>query len=509
MTDEPRPVDRSDIDRAQLFRFIVESAEEYAIFSTDLERRVTSWNVGAERMMGWSEAEFLGRSADEIFTPEDREKRRPEREAEKALLDGSAANRRWHMRRDGSRFWGDGFMRSLRDDDGTVRGFVKIFRDRTADLRAEEEQLEADRRKDEFLAMLAHELRNPLAAIGNASQISLRPGVDRESITWANDLIARQVRHLSRMIDDLLDISRINRGKIQLRKEPVHVGPLIARAVESASHLIQEKNHELVLSIAPGPMLVSADPTRLEQIVTNLLVNAVKYTDEGGRIVVEAHPEDEKILIRIQDSGIGLSSESITDIFTLFSQVDKSLERSRGGLGIGLSVVKRLVEMHGGEVWATSEGLGNGSEFHVLLPALKEPSPSPDESRPDPAGGSTPRKILVVDDNVDSAITLARLLQLTGQEAEISHDGNAAIDLAESFRPDVLILDLGMPGLSGFDIAAELRSRDCCRHSIFIALSGYGQSQDFERSRAAGFDHHLTKPVDFEHLQGILDSSTP
>jgi len=357
MTDEPTSAYDSHRERAELFRFIVESAEDYAIFTTDLERQITSWNVGAERLMGWSEAEIIGQLADVIFVPEDREQGQHEKEARKALEEGRAENKRWHMKKDGSRFWGDGVMCRLRDDAGNTRGFAKIFRDRTAELRAEEARADSDRRKDEFLAMLAHELRNPLSAIGNASYLSLRPDADAETVEWSKEVIARQVQNLTHMIDDLLDLSRINRGKIRLKKEPLHLGPVVTRAVQSVSHLIQEKNHELNVSVATGSTRVNADPTRLEQIIVNLLVNAAKYTDPGGSITVRAEPEDESVSIKVKDNGIGLSPEMLSAVFEPFSQVDQSLERTRGGLGIGLTVVKKLVEMHGGGVYVSSEGL--------------------------------------------------------------------------------------------------------------------------------------------------------
>ncbi len=507
MVDDRAQADESQRERAELFRFIVESAEDYAIFTTDIERRVTSWNVGAERLMGWSEAEFTGQSADVIFTPEDREAGQADKEANKALAQGRADNLRWHMKKDGSRFWGDGVMRPLKDDAGNTRGFVKIFRDRTAELQAEEARKEADRRKDEFLAMLSHELRNPLSAIASASQLSLRVDADAETIAWSKEVIARQVQNLSHMIADLLDISRINRGKIHLKKEPTHVGPVVTRAVEASAPLIQEKNHELNVSISTGLSRVNADPTRLEQIITNLLVNAAKYSDPGGTIIVTAQPEDGGVVIKVKDNGIGLSPEMLTEVFEMFSQVDKSLDRTRGGLGIGLSVVKKLVEMHGGTVWASSEGLGKGSEFAVRLPAITESKPSKGErNRSTLNSGSPSRRILVVDDNVDSAIGLARLLRLVGHEVEIAHEGTAAIEIADVFRPEMVLLDIGLPGMSGYDLASELRTHESSRESVFIAVSGYGQEQDRERSRIAGFDHHLAKPVDFDALIELISS---
>ena len=490
-------------ERDELYRYIVESAIDYAIFSADPDRYIASWNVGCERLMGWSEDEAVGQSADMIFTPEDRDRGIPDKEANKAVAEGRAENKRWHLRKDGSRFWGDGLMLQLKDVAGNVRGFLKIFRDRTAEVEAERARKDADRRKDEFLAILAHELRSPLAAIGNTAQVALREDVDPEALQWSKEVIARQVKNLSIMIDDLLDISRINQGKIQLKKEPLHVGPVIARAVEAVSHLIEEKRHELNVSVATGQMRVKADPTRLEQIVTNLITNAAKYTDPGGSITVAAASERGSVVIKVKDNGIGLTPEMLGEVFELFAQAEKSLDRARGGLGIGLSVVKKLVEMHGGSVEAASGGLGQGSEFSVGMPALKEKARSTTE-KPRPAGETQSKRILVVDDIVDTAIGMARLLRMAGHEVEITHDGNAAIEVARAFLPEVLLLDLGLPGLSGYEVAAMLREEEGFKDSVFIAASGYGQEHDRERSRASGFNHHISKPVDFELLVELI-----
>jgi len=490
-------------EREELYRYIVESATDYAIFSADLDRRITSWNVGCERLMGWTEAEAIGLSADMIFTPEDREAGVPNMETSKAIAESRALNRRWHLRKDGSRFWGDGLMLRLQDERGDVRGFLKIFRDRTSELEAEQARREADRRKDEFLAILAHELRNPLAAIGNAAQVALREGADLEAVRWSREVIARQVKNLSIMIDDLLDVSRINQGKIHLKLEPLHVAPVIARAVESVSHLIEEKRHELNISVATGPMRVKADPTRLEQIVTNLVTNAAKYTDPGGSITVGAAHERGSVVIKVKDDGLGLTPAMLGQVFELFAQAEKSLDRARGGLGIGLSVVKKLVEMHGGTVEATSAGLGRGSEFSVRLPALREQSQAATEMPPR-LGETQSRRILVVDDSVDTAVGMAMLLRMVGHEVEIAHDGHAAVEAARAFLPEVLLLDIGLPGLSGYEVAAMLRGDVVFKGSVFIAASGYGQEHDRERSRASGFDHHISKPVDFDLLVELI-----
>ena len=460
--------------------------------------------------MGWTEAEFVGQSADIIFTPEDRQRGQPERESGKALSRVGQPTSAGMSRKTAR---GSGVTGSCAGS-GTTPGAPG------ASSRS------SGTGRPSFAP--TRPARRPTGARTNSSRCSptscetpSRPSptrptsrfdqdADAETIAWSKEVIARQVQNLSHMIDDILDISRINRGKIQLRKEPVHVGPIITRAVESVSHLVQGNNHELNVSVATGPVRVYADPTRLEQIVANLLINAAKYTDPGGSIAVSAYAEDSTIVIRVKDNGIGLSPEVLSEVFELFSQVDKSLDRTRGGLGIGLSVVKKLAEMHGGSVWASSEGLGKGSEFAVRLPALDESThPQGEETRRAEETGTPPRRILVVDDNVDAAVGLARLLRFAGHQLEIAHDGNAAIALADRFRPDVLLLDIGLPGLSGYEVASQLRTHESCRECLFIAVSGYGQEQDRERSRAAGFHHHLAKPVDIDLLIDLIASPRP
>jgi two-component system CheB/CheR fusion protein len=496
--DRPEP--------AELFRLLVESAEGYAIITTDLERRVTTWNRGAQRLMGWSEEEIRGQSADMIFTPEDREKGDPAKEASKAVAEGRAENKRWHMRKDESRFWGDGLLCPLKDGAGRTQGLAKVFRDRTAEVQAAEAREQAERRKDEFLAILCHELRNPLAAISNSVQVLLLAEASESAARRLKEIIARQVKNLAVIVDDLLDISRLNRDKVQLRKEPLDVGPIIARAVEAVSHLIEEKNHEVHVSVVAGHTRVNADPTRLEQIIVNLLTNAAKFTEPKGRLRVAAHSEPGSVIIQVSDNGIGILPETIQHVFELFAQADKSLERTHGGLGIGLAVVRKLVELHGGSITATSSGLGQGSQFTVRLPTQEEDTraePAATERRPDEQAAH-PLRILVVEDRVDIASGMATLLQREGHGVQIAHDGHTAVELARALRPDVLLVDLGLPGLSGYEVTARLRGEACCRESVFIAISGYAQEQDRERSRAAGFDHHLAKPVDLGKVRALL-----
>jgi signal transduction histidine kinase len=362
---------------------------------------------------------------------------------------------------------------------------------------------EADRYKDEFLAMLAHELRNPLAAVNNAVTV-LKLSSDEESRNWASDVVERQTRQLARLIDDLLDVSRITSGKIRLRKDYVDAGSILDQAVESARPLIDERRHALTVAIERGHLPLHVDVTRVEQIVLNLLTNAAKYTESGGHIRLTAKPEGDQVVIGIRDDGMGIPPEKLPEMFRLFSQGDRSLARSEGGLGIGLSVVQKLSEMHGGSVEARSEGPGKGSEFIVRLPLAR----TPQESRAKVQGGLHPSgkgfRILVVDDNVDTARGMERLLKLLGNDARAVHDGRAAVEAARTFRPDFVLLDIGLPGMDGYQVVATLRGDEIHKEIVIIAVSGYGQDEDRRRSLAAGFNHHLVKPVDFDALMSLL-----
>jgi signal transduction histidine kinase len=365
---------------------------------------------------------------------------------------------------------------------------------------------EANRHKDEFLAMLAHELRNPLAAVNNAVAV-LKLSSDEESRNWASDVVERQVRRLVRLIDDLLDVARITSGKIRLRKDYVDAGSILDQAVESARPLIDERRHALTIAIERGQLPLHVDATRVEQIVVNLLTNAAKYTESGGHIRLTAKPEGDQVVIGIRDDGMGIPPEKLPEMFRLFSQGDRSLARSEGGLGIGLTVVQNLSEMHGGSVEARSEGPGEGSEFIVRLPLARLPQ----ESRAKVPGGLLPSgkgvRILVVDDNVDTARGMERLLKLLGNEAMAVHDGRAADEAARTFQPDFVLLDIGLPGMDGYRVAACLRGDETHKDTVIIAVSGYGQDEDRQRSLAAGFNHHLVKPVDFDALMSLLGRS--
>jgi len=377
--------------------------------------------------------------------------------------------------------------------------------ERTAALEATTVNLqEADRRKDEFLAMVAHELRNPLAPIRTAAQLLRVKELDESHRARARDIIERQVDHLVCLIDDLLDVSRITRGVITLRREPVLLGAVVARAVESMRHAIDTRRHELRVELPDELIAVEGDKTRLVQIIGNLLHNAAKFTDDGGRIVLKVSREGRNAAIAVKDTGIGISTELLPKVFDLFTRVHASSDPGEGGLGIGLALVRRLTEMHGGTVTAHSDGAGLGAEFIVRLPLVANhtiPLQPPVEN---PLPVMAARRILVADDNHDSAEVLATLLNLHGHDVRVAHDGVEALEIAESFLPDVVLLDLGMPKMDGYETARQTRSRPWGKHAMLIALTGWGQQQDRHRTAEVGFDAHLVKPVTDADLFQLL-----
>jgi signal transduction histidine kinase len=393
--------------------------------------------------------------------------------------------------------------------------------ERTAELLAanralrqiQNELIETDRRKDQFLAMLGHELRNPLAPIRNAITILKRNDLEESNVDWCRDVIERQADHLTRIVDDLLDVSRVSRGKIQIEKGILDLSAVIQQAVEICRPLIDSRRHELSLSLPAAPVLVEGDFTRLAQVVANLINNAAKYTDEGGRLWVSIDNEADSTghaIIRVRDNGRGMDAASIANLFELFYQVDTNLDRSDGGLGVGLALVRSLVEMHGGTVEATSPGRGLGSEFILRLPraihtipaiANDVPAAVPEEKEP------SSLRILVVDDNCDAARSLALMLQILGHQVSMAHEGHRAVDVALNERPDVVLLDIGLPGLNGYEVCRSLRQQGMTGQLI-AAITGYGQENDRQLSMDAGFDVHLVKPVSFPTIQQLLDGCT-
>ena len=367
---------------------------------------------------------------------------------------------------------------------------------------------DADRRKDEFLATLAHELRNPLAPIRNSLQILKMPRVNAATVEQTRDIMERQVHHLVRLVDDLLDVSRVMRGKIDLRKEPVELATVIARAVETAQPLIDLQRHQLELSLPSESLLMDADPVRLAQVVGNLLTNSAKYTEANGRIWVTARREGNRAVLNVRDNGIGIAPDMLPHIFELFVQVDHASKNAQGGLGIGLTLVKNLIEMHGGSVEAHSGGLGHGCDFIVRLPLAVQERPQTNENEDagevqQPARPSGQR-LLVVDDNKDAANSFAMLLRLQGHEVRVAHSGPAALEMTKASSPDVVFLDIGMPGMDGYEVARRMRQQPGLEKVVLAALTGWGQQEDRRRSAQAGFDHHLVKPPESKAIESLL-----
>ena len=399
--------------------------------------------------------------------------------------------------------------------DGRPVAFATVSQDVTERKRLEdnlrrvaEELSRADRRKNEFLAMLAHELRNPLAPISNAVRALSLGRRDETAVDSASEMLERQVGQIIRLVDDLLDVSRISRGKIALRSERVELSPIIQQAVEAARALYRSMNQELTVRLPSEPVYLNADPTRLAQVVGNLLNNACKFTDVGGRIVLSVEREGAQVAIRVADNGVGIAAEHLAGIFDMFTQVESSLERSRSGLGIGLTLVKTLVEMHGGTVEAHSEGVGRGSEFVVRLPMLVD-VPEPVSAMAPPHLEGPPvirRRVLIVDDNKDAAEWLATLLSLSGHDTHVALDGVEAVKAAERLAPDVVLLDIGLPRIDGYEVCRRIRQQPWGRDLVIVALTGWGQEEDRQKSREAGFNTHLVKPVDDEVLMNLLAS---
>jgi signal transduction histidine kinase/ActR/RegA family two-component response regulator len=365
---------------------------------------------------------------------------------------------------------------------------------------------DSNRRKDEFLATLAHELRNPLAPLRNGLQVMKLSGNDTKAVETSRVMMERQLEAMVRLIDDLMDVNRISRGRIELRRQRIDVARVVRQAVETSQPLIEAGRHTLTVDLPKEPLVVDGDETRLAQVLSNLLNNAAKYTEPGGRIRVAAERRNGKAVILVKDTGVGIPRTMLPVVFDLFTQVDKSLEKAQGGVGIGLSLVKGLVELHGGHVEAKSEGPGKGSEFIVRLPAVDEaadPAPKPEKSMTGQLGGY---RVLVADDNVDSATSLAMLLRLMGNEVHTAHDGLQAVEVARELQPDLALLDIGMPKLNGYETCQRIRAESGGRKVLLVALTGWGQDEDIRRSHLAGFDRHLVKPVEPAALEKLLGS---
>jgi PAS domain S-box-containing protein len=488
------------------FRLLVESVHDYAIYMLDPTGHVVSWNRGAERIKGYTATEAIGLHFSKFFLASDIEMKIPEQELADALRQGSVECEAWRVRKNGERFWASVTLTALLDDRGQHRGFAKITRDLTQRRQIEQLQ-ESNRRINEFLAMLAHELRNPLAPIRNAVTVMQIANVQDDSINWSRDVIDRQVTHLTRLVDDLLDISRITSGKITLQSHPVDVNEIAARAVEVARPLIDSRRHTLSLEAAAERIVVDADTTRLAQVIVNLLNNAAKYTPEGGKIWLTTSRDGDTARISVRDNGLGISDTLLPKVFDLFAQGERSLARSEGGLGIGLTLARRIVEMHRGTIEAKSDGLNRGSELIVRLPIAAFRTGTSGAGQSPQVSASRVRRILVVDDNEDSAQTMAMMLELAGHRTTVAHDGMEALAAVRRSKPHIVLLDLGLPEMDGFEVARRIRADLALDDVILVAMTGYGHEEDRRRTAAAGFTHHLVKPVDPAALMRVIASA--
>jgi len=499
--------ERRRLDEAQARLAAIVDSSDDAIVSKTLEGVITSWNQGAERLFGYTSAEAVGQPI-YIIIPADRRAEEDMvlgRIRAGAMVDHFETVRR---RKDGTFIEISLTVSPVRDAGGRVIGASKIARDISQRKRVEreraamfEEAQQANRAKDEFLAMLGHELRNPLGAISSAVRLLEPVDAVSDRAALARDVIARQSRQLARLVDDLLDVARVMTGKVILERQPLDLADAVTRHVNSVRATGKMQDHQV--SVEARPVWVDADGIRIEQVVGNLVSNALKYTPAGGRITIRVGPENGQAVLSIEDTGVGMPPHLLSRVFDLFVQGERRLDRMQGGLGIGLTLVRRLVELHGGTVEAFSEGLEHGSRFVVRLRAVSPRSVS-EASRHTGRWDVAARRILIIEDNPDARAMLRHLLEGAGHQVHEASDGRQGLELALALRPDVALIDLGLPGLDGYEIARQLRAVDDRRSILLVAVTGYGSPEDRERSLLAGFDVHLVKPVDPDLLAGVL-----
>lgn len=489
------------------------------MIATDAQGRVTMMNGVAQALTGWKEAEALGQPLAQVFCIINQHTREPvANPVERVLHEGrivGLANHTVLVARDGSERPIDDSGAPIRDAGGSLIGAVLVFRDISEryaierELRDQAQRLmDADRRKDEFLSMLAHELRNPLAPLHNGVHLLLSRQLAAEEQRRVVTMFQRQLGHITRLVDDLLDVARLTQGRITLQRQPVTLAQVVQQAVEASRPAIDARQHDLQVHPVAPELMVEGDPARLVQVFTNLLVNAAKFTPPKGLIELACSHDEEQLCLSVRDNGMGMDAALLPRVFDLFVQADQSLDRSMGGLGIGLTVVRAVVEMHGGGVQACSAGPGQGSEFVVRLPRMHAaditPSPAATQASSGAVSASTWRRILIVDDNVDAGDTLRAVLQHWGHETRLVTGAHAALDAWPSFRPHVVLLDIGLPGMNGYELARRLRASPDGAGLLLVAITGYGRMPDRQASRDAGIDEHLTKPVDMERLRELL-----
>jgi PAS domain S-box-containing protein len=481
------------------FRLLVDGVSDYAIYMLNPDGIVSSWNSGAERIKGYTSEEIIGKHFSRFFVTQDIEAGKPWEELATARRTGRAEDEGWRLKKNGERFWARVVVTALHDSAGHMRGFAKVTQDLT-ERRYLQDLEQTAKNVSAFISMLTHELRNPLAPIRTAIQViphmyKMDPGLDAML-----QMIDRQSAHLARILDDMMDVSRAAQGKITIERKPVDITEVVQRALETATPSVEAGNHHVALDLTAMGLVVEGDFGRLTQLLTNLLNNAARYTPHGGSISVTARAEEGKAIIRVADSGRRIEPEDIERIFAMFVQARSSGSNASGGLGVGLALARTIAELHGGSLTAQSEGMNTGSEFTLKIPLSERLAEKPRAEAPRAAVATVPRRILVVDDNVDAAATLEMLLKSLGHETCVVHDGVGALQMADEFHPDIVLLDLGMPGLDGYETARRLRALKEERSFRIIAITGWGQESDRQKTREAGFDLHLTKPVEVEDL---------
>jgi hypothetical protein len=482
-------------------RLVVDGVRDHAMFLVAPDGSIRTWNTGAERLLGFKPEAVVGQPLSILYLDEDKASGRPQAELRSARHAGFYESEGWRRKLGGERIWSHSALTALVDHDGRVRAYVQIIRDLADRMRVQALEDEG-KRIQHFIAMLSHELRNPIAPIVNVAAILKRKYRDQE-VAWCADLIERQASQLSRLVNDLLDLSRITAGKIQLQPQVLELNTLVRVACDMALPQVEAAGHALTVRPAPQSVFVRADATRLTQVISNLLSNAVKYTPSGGRIEVAVERDRSFAAIQVTDTGIGMTDALMQRVFDPFVQGDRGPERSGGGLGIGLSLVKELVELHGGTVAVASAGPDQGTRFTVTLP-LSATMPAPVPTGEAAAMEQCSGRVLVVDDNKDAAASLAELLRLLGLEVVAANDGVSALEALDEQRPDLALLDIGMPGMDGFELARRIHAMPGCDDLPLVALTGYGQDSDRKATAAAGFAAHLVKPVAADALQRAL-----
>jgi PAS domain S-box-containing protein len=484
---------------------LVDAIKDYAITMLDSHGHIMTWSAGSTQVMGYTQHEVIGRPTALFYTPEDVAAGRPQRDLELAAREGRVEMEEWRVRKNGTIFWANIITTALRDPNGALQGFAKITRDMSRRRRLEE--LEASsQRMSQFLALLGHELRNPLAPLRNAVSMLQLKTADHHAFVPEHELIDRQLSHLTRLVDDLLDAGRVTLGRVQIEPKPVSMQAIAQLSIEGSAPLLAAREQTLDVVLPDTPMTIKGDLTRMVQVVQNLLNNASKFSPAGASISLQVFRSGRLLAIRIHDSGRGIDPDAIDAIFNLFVQETPTEEQAdKSGLGIGLTLARAIVDLHGGHIEAHSEGRGKGSVFTVWLPEFSHPiaAEAVREEAPLPSQ-PVDLKVMVVDDNVDSADSMATLVQVLGHEAHAVYDGAAAIELAQTLQPHLVLLDLSMPKMTGFEALPRIRKALAAPGTVIAAMTGLGTSEDRAKTEAAGFDLHLTKPVDLPELESVL-----